>query len=245
MAHSPLAQFEIKPIHELPPFFGYDISFTNSSLFMVLAIMGAWMFFALAMRRQALIPGRWQSMAEGTYGFVQGVVRENAGEAGMRYFPFIFTLFLFILFMNLLGMVPYSFTPTSHIITTFGMSFVVFAGITLVAIIKQGPIGFLKHFIPSGMPIALIPMILLIELVSYIARPFSLAIRLAANMIAGHILLKVIAGFVFPLGIFGIAPLVFSTLITGLEVFVALLQAYVFALLSSIYLGEALADEHH
>lgn len=242
---SPLAQFQIEPIHELPPLFGYDVSFTNSSLFMVLAIVTAWAFFFLGMRRAALVPGRWQSMAEGTYNFIGDLVKENAGHEGMKYFPFMLTLFLFILFMNLLGMVPYSFTPTSHIIVTLGMSLIVFLGVTLIAIAKQGLIGFLKHFIPSGMPVVLIPLILVIELVSYLSRPLSLSIRLAANMIAGHTLLKVLAGFVFPLGIFGIAPLLFATVITGFEIFIAILQAYVFALLSTIYLSEALADNHH
>lgn len=247
MAHSPLAQFEITPIHELPPLFGYDVSFTNSSLFMVVAIIVAWAFFALGMRGRSLVPGRWQSLAEGTYGFVGNMVKDNAGQAGMKYFPFILTLFLFILFMNLLGMVPYSFTPTSHIVTTFGMSLVVFIGVTLVAIAAQGPVGFIKHFIPAGVPLVLAPLIMVIEMVSYLARPFSLAIRLAANMIAGHTLLKVIAGFVFPLGVFGIAPLLFVTAMTGFEIFIAILQAYVFALLSTIYLSEALAGhaDHH
>lgn len=245
MANSPLAQFEIKPLYELPSLFGYDIAFTNSSLFMAAAVIATWVFFTLGMRRQALIPGRLQSMAEGTYEFVGGIIRDNAGHDGMKYFPFTLTLFLFILFMNLLGMVPYSFTPTSHIVVTFGMSSIVFLGITLIAIAKKGLGGFLKHFIPDGMPVILIPLIMLIEMVSYLARPFSLAIRLAANMIAGHTLLKIICGFVFPLGLFGIAPLLFAMVMTGFEIFIAILQAYVFALLSTLYLSEAIADHHH
>ena len=243
-AESPLAQFEVSPIFALPRLAGIDMSLTNSSAMMLVSVLVATLFFAIGMRKKAVVPGRLQSLTELTYQFVGGIVDENAGHAARKYFPFILTLFLLILFMNLLGMVPYSFTPTSHIIVTFGMSATVFLGVTMVAIIAQGPVGFFKHFIPEGMPIVLIPIILVIELVSYLARPFSLAIRLAANMIAGHTLLKVIAGFVLPLGIFGIAPLLFSTVMVGFEIFIAILQAYVFALLSTIYLSEALAEHH-
>ena len=241
---SPLAQFEVLPIIALPKLAGVDMSLTNSSGMMLVAVLVATLFFVVGMRKQAMVPGRAQSLTEVTYQFALGIVDQNAGHAGRKYFPFILTLFLLILFMNLLGMVPYSFTPTSHIIVTFGMSLTVFFGVTAVAIITQGPVAFFKHFVPAGMPLILVPLILLIELVSYLARPLSLSIRLAANMIAGHTLLKVIAGFVFSMGIFGIAPLLFSTFMIGFEIFIAILQAYVFALLSTIYLSEALEDHH-
>lgn len=242
--HSPLAQFEVKTIYSLPELFGIDMSLTNSALWMLIAVAAAFLFYAVAMRKRAVVPGRMQALAEMTYDFVDDIVVENAGHRGEKYFPFIFTLFLFILFMNLCGMLPYSFTPTSHIVVTFGMAIVVFFGVTLIGLIAQGPVGFFKHFVPEGLPILIAPLVFLIELVSYLSRPFSLAIRLAANMTAGHTLMKVIAGFVLPLAIFGVAPMLFLVFMTGFEIFVAILQAYVFTLLSCIYLGEALADHH-
>jgi len=242
--HSPLAQFEIKTIYALPEVYGIDMSLTNTALWMLLSILGVGLFFALAMRKRAVVPGRMQSLAEMTYEFVEGIVDENAGHAGRKFFPFIFTLFLFVLFMNLFGMLPYAFTPTSHIIVTFALGALVFLGVVVVGLIKQGPVGFFKHFIPEGLPLLLIPLVFAIELVSYLSRPFSLGIRLAANMTAGHTMMKVIAGFVVPLGVFGVAPVAFLVFMTGFEIFVAILQAYVFALLACMYLGEALADHH-
>ncbi len=243
--HSPIAQFEITPIFSLDPVFGYNLSFTNSSLFMVLAVLSVWLFFSLAMRQRALVPGRWQSLAEVTYQFVDGIVEENIGHQGRRYFPYIFSLFLFVLAGNLLGMVPYSFTFTSHIMTTFALGALVFVGVTVVGIIHQGPVKFFAHFVPAGLPLWIVPVVFVIELISFLSRPFSLGIRLAANMMAGHTLLKVIAGFVVPLGIFGVAPMVFLVLLTGFEIFIAILQAYIFTLLSSMYLAEALHQEEH
>lgn len=244
MSENPLSQFAVKPLATFDVA-GTTLTLTNSAQFMLMAVAAIALFFAYANRKKAMVPGRMQSLGEVMYEGIHGMVEDNAGHRAEKFFPFIFTLFLFILFMNLLGMVPFSFTPTSHLIVTFGMSSVVFLGVTLTAIIIQGPGKFFKHFVPSGMPMVLIPMIFLIELVSYFARPLSLAIRLAANMIAGHTLLHVIAGFVVPLGIFGVAPLLFSTFLIGFETFIAILQAYVFALLSTIYLSEALADNDH
>ncbi len=243
--HNPITQFEISPIFSFEPVLGYNFSFTNSSLFMVLSVLGVWLFFTLAMRARATVPGRWQSLAEVTYQFVDGIVEENAGTKARKYFPFIFSLFLFVLFCNLLGMLPYSFTVTSHIIVTFALGALVFTGVTIIGMIHQGPVKFFKHFIPEGLPLWIIPVVFVIELISFLSRPFSLGIRLAANMMAGHTLLKVIAGFVVPLGIFGIAPMVFLILLTGFEIFIAILQAYIFTLLSSMYLAEALHDEEH
>lgn len=242
--HGPLDQFSVAPIYELPALFGIDASITNSALFMLLAVLLTVVLFLVAMRKRATVPGRAQSLAEITYQFVEGIVDENVGHDGKKYFPFIFTLFLFILSVNLLGLVPYSFAPTSHIIVTFGMGAFVFLGITLIALVKKGPIGFFKHFIPEGLPLVMAPLMLVIELVSYLSRPFSLGIRLAANIAAGHTLMKVIAAFVFPLGLFGVLPIAFLMFMTGLEIFVAILQAYVFTLLSCMYLGEALSDHH-
>jgi F-type H+-transporting ATPase subunit a len=243
--HNPLEQFTVSPLLKLPSVYGIDATLTNSALFMLLSVVAITLFYMIAMRKRAQVPGRLQSIAEIFYQFVHGIVEENTGHTGMKYFPFILSLFLFILFMNLLGLIPFAFTPTSHVIVTFGMGAFVFIAITLIGIIKKGPIGFFKHFIPEGLPLVLIPVLLLIELVSYMARPFSLAIRLMANMAAGHTLMQVIGGFVVPLGLFGVLPIAFLVFMTGLEFFVAMLQAYIFTLLSCMYLGEALADDHH
>lgn len=245
MSANPLEQFEVQPVLALPSIGGVDASLTNSSLVMLIAVAAITLFFTYSMRRRAMIPGRMQSLAEMSYEFVDGIVHENAGHGGKKFFPFIFTLFLFILFMNLLGLMPFSFAPTSHIIITFGMGAFVFLGITLVAMIKQGPIGFFKHFVPEGLPLVLAPLMFVIEMVSYLSRPFSLGIRLAANIAAGHTLMAVIGTFVVPLGVvFAFLPIAFLTLMTALEIFVAILQAYVFTLLSCMYLGEALAEHH-
>ena len=247
--HGPLDQFAVSPVYKLPHIFGIDGSVTNSSAVMLLSVFVLFLFFTIALRKRAVVPGRMQSLAEVMYTFVRGVIGENAGEAGLKYMPFIFTLFLFILGMNLMGLLPYSFAPTSHIVVTLCLGAFTFVGITLIGIIKKGPIGFFKHFIPAGIPIFIAPMIFLIEIVSYMARPFSLGLRLAANMIAGHTLIHVIAGFVIPLSALSIVaallPVLFLVFMTGLEVFVAILQAYIFALLCCMYLGEALADDHH
>lgn len=244
--HSPLHQFEVTPVLVLPQLFGYDVSITNSSMFMIISVVAVMLFFAVATAKKAMVPGRLQSLAEIIYQFIENMLGETAGEKAKKFFPFFLTLFLFILFMNLLGMVPYSFTPTSHLIVTFTLAILVFLGVTITGMVHQGPINFLKHFAPEGMPFILLPLIVIIEIVSYLARPFSLSIRLAANMMAGHTLTKVVAGFVFPLGLIaGIAPLLFLVALTGFEIFVAILQAYVFALLSTIYLSEALADNTH
>lgn len=243
--HSPLEQFEIKPLYELPTYYGVDLSITNSALFMILSVLAVFFFFTIAMRKKAMVPGRLQSFAEVIYQFAHGIVVENAGRGGLKFFPFLFTLFLFILTINLLGMLPYSFTPTSHIIVTLGLGAMVFTFVVIIGLIRQGPIGFFAHFVPPGVPVFILPLLFVIEMISFLSRPFSLAIRLAANIGAGHTLMKVIAGFVLPMGIFGVLPLAFNVFMTGLEIFVAILQAYVFTLLSCLYLGEALAEHHH
>ncbi len=243
-SHGPLEQFAVSPIIQLPTTFGIDTSITNSALFMLLGVLVTILVFVFATRRRATIPGRMQSMAEITYQFVHGIVEENAGKAGLKYFPFLFSLFLFVLFVNFIGMVPKSFAPTSQIIVTLGMGAFVFLCITLIALVKQGPIGFFKHFVPAGLPLWIAPVMFLIEMVSYLSRPFSLGIRLAANMTAGHTLIHVIAAFVAPLALFGILPIAFLVFMTGFEFFVAILQAYVFTMLCCMYLGEAI-EEHH
>lgn len=245
--HSPLAQFEIKPLIQLPQVAGYDISFTNSSLFMVAAVAAVAMFFSYGMRKRALVPSRWQSLAEMMYEFVAKMLHDNVGHEGRKYFGFIFTTFVFVLTCNLLGMIPYSFTVTSHIAVTFAMAAFIFVGVTLVAIVKHGA-KFFGFFLPAGVPLVMAPLMYVIELFAYLARPVSLSVRLAANMMAGHTMLKVIAGFVITLGaaeavalnVTSLAPMIFLTALTGFEVFVALLQAYIFTVLTCIYLNDAL-----
>ena len=243
-AHGPMHQFLIQRFTAGPKFLGYDASFTNSSLFMLIAVVLITLFFFVAMRGRSLVPTRMQSMAELVYEFVANMVRSNIGEAGMKYFPFVFTLFIFILVLNLLGMLPYSFTVTSHIIVTFALAATVFLVVTAIGFIKHG-FGFLKLFVPHGVPIWLMPIIVPIELISYLIRPVSLSVRLFANMMAGHTMLKVFGSFVVGLGaVGGWAPLAFMVPFTGLEVVVAALQAFIFSVLTCIYLNDAI-NMHH
>ncbi len=243
-AFNPLSQFEV---HALVPIKlgGFDASFTNSSLFMVLAIASATVFLVGGMSRHALVPGRWQSMAELSYELVANMVRDNVGHEGRQYFPFIFTLFMFIVFANALGLLPFGlvalhgFTVTSHIIVTFALAVVVFIGVTIVGIVKHG-FRFFTFFVPKGVPLAMMPLLVPIEVLSYLARPVTLSLRLFANMMAGHTMLAVFAAFVLLLGIWGVAPFVVIVLLMALEIVVVMLQAYVFTILTCLYLNDAL-----
>ena len=236
--HSPLEQFVINRIAEFEVG-GLDLSFTNSSAFMVLAVIIGSGILILGMRRGALVPGRMQSIAELSYEFIAGLIRDTVGSEGRRYFPIIFTLFMFILVGNLLGMVPYSFTFTSHIIVTFALAAVVFIGVTILAVVKHG-MHFFSFFVPPGAPLYMWPLLIPIEVISYLSRPISLSVRLFANMLAGHTLIKVIAGFIAVLGVFGILPFALVVALTGLEILIAFLQAYVFAILTCLYINDAL-----
>lgn len=237
-------QFEIKRLIPLE-LFGYDVSFTNASLFMVIALLLIPLFYLVAMNRRALVPGRLQSTAELSYEFIANMVRDIVGEGGMKYFPWVFTIFMFILVLNLLGLMPYSFTVTSHIIVTFALAAMVWLIITAIGFMNHG-IGFLKLFVPDGVPWWLMPIIVVIELISYLIRPISHSVRLFANMMAGHAMLKVFAGFVIGLGLLGgWAPLVFLVGFTGLELVVAFLQAFIFTVLTCIYLNDAVNMHHH
>jgi F-type H+-transporting ATPase subunit a len=218
---------------------GLDLSFTNSALFMVVALALVTGFLILGMRRGALVPGRWQCAAELSYEFIAGLIRDTVGAEGRRYFPIVFSLFMFILVGNLLGMVPYSFTFTSHIIVTFALAAVVFIGVTILGFVKHG-MRFFGMFVPPGAPIAMWPLLIPIEVISYLSRPISLSVRLFANMLAGHTLVKVIAGFIGIMGVFGILPLAVVVALTGLEILIAFLQAYVFAILTCLYINDAL-----
>ena len=241
---SPLSQFEIKKIIPIEAF-GYDISFTNSALAMLLTVILMIIFMLFGLNKSSIIPTRSQSILESTYEFIANMIGDNIGKEGLKYFSFIFTLFLFILLGNVLGMFPYSFTWTSHIIVTFAIAFVIFLGVTLIAILKHGLVKFLGFFAPSGVPKPMLLLLIPIEIISYLSRPISLSVRLFANMMAGHTLLKVIGGFVFVLGantfiIGGALPLAFLIALTGLEIVIAFLQAYVFAILTCLYINDAI-----
>ena len=239
----PLHQFEISSIVDLN-FKGIDISFTNSALSMVISVLLSTVIFYLGSRKNPNIPGKLQVFVEMSYDFIANMVRDNVGSGGKVFFPFIFTLFLFILFGNILGMVPYNFTYTSHIIVTFGLAGFIFIAVTLIGIIKHG-INFIKFFVPSGVPIALLPILIPIELISYFVRPISLSLRLFANMMAGHTMLKVFASFIVLLGFLGgWAPLLLVVVLTGFEIMIADLQAYVYTILCCLYLNDALHLHH-
>ena len=236
--HSPLAQFTVErlvPIH----LGSLDISYTNAALLMTIAVALATLLLVGATMRAALVPGRLQSIAELLYEFVAGMVRDNVGQEGQEYFPLVFSLFIFILFGNLLGLIPYSFTFTGQIVVTFALALFVFAFVTVIAFIRHG-IRFFTFFFPPGAPIVMAPLLIPIEIISYLTRPVSLSLRLFANMLAGHTMLAVFAGFTVALGLFGFLPLSFNVALIALEVVINLLQAYVFAILTCLYLSDAI-----
>lgn len=239
MSLDPLHQFQIKPYIPIE-IAGYDLSFTNSSLFMVLAAAGTIAFMSAGINHRALIPGRLQSAAEMMYEFVANMLKDQTGPKGRQFFPFVFTVFSVVLFGNMLGMVPYSFTYTSHIIVTLTLAMVVFLTVTAVGFLRHG-LHFFSLFAPAGAPAWLLPLIVPIEMLSYLSRPVSLSVRLFANMMAGHTMLKVFAGFSVLMGVgLGVAPLVINIALTGFEILVAFLQAYVFAVLTCVYLRDAI-----
>ena len=246
----PIHQFAINDIVSFGEIGGVNIAFTNSALFMVIVVALIAAFLLLTTSGRGLVPSRLQSMAEISYEFVANMLRESAGTEGMRFFPFVFSLFMFVLFANLIGMVPYFFTVTSHIIITFAMAMAVFLTVIIYGFWRNG-FGFLKLFVPQGVPGVLLPLIVAIEILSFVSRPISLSVRLFANMLAGHITLKVFAGFVISLSAFGAAgyagaiiPLALTVALTALEFLVAFLQAYVFAILTCMYLNDAIHPSH-
>ena len=234
----PLEQFKIEPLIPLH-IGGFDVSYTNSALFMTVAVILITALLVLGVRRGALVPGRWQSIAEMSYEFVADMVETNAGHGAEPYFPFVFSLFMFVLFANLLGLIPYSFTVTSHIIVTFALAAFVFIGVTIIGIARHGT-HFLRLFVPEGVPLVLLFLLVPIELLSYFIRPFTLSIRLFANMLAGHTMLAIFGGFAASVGLLAFLPTAINIAILGLEVLVAALQAYVFAILTCLYLRDAL-----
>jgi F-type H+-transporting ATPase subunit a len=244
MANNPMQQFSVHKIGPQIKIAGIDLSFTNASLFMLISASIILLFLFLGTRDKKIVPNKIQLIAEMFYTFVAKMISDTAGSKAKPYFPFIFSLFMFVLFCNMLGMLPYSFTVTSHIIVTLIMAIFIFVAVTVIGFLKHG-FGYLKLFVPSGVPMVLLPLITIIEIISYLSRPVSLSVRLFANMMAGHTMLKVFGGFVISLGMLGgWLPLGFSVALTGLEILVAFLQAYVFAILTCIYLNDAL-NLHH
>ena len=239
-----MTQFNVHRIGPEIKVGAFDISFTNASLFMIISSVAILLIFSLGSKKNSLLPNKIQLLAELSYTFVSKMISDTAGSKAKPYFAFIFSLFMFVLFCNMFGMIPYTFTVTSHIIVTFVLASFIFIGVTIVGFIKHG-FGYLKLFVPSGVPVVLLPLIVIIEIISYLSRPVSLSVRLFANMMAGHTMMKVFGGFVISLGIVGgWLPLSFSVALTGLEILVAFLQAYVFAILTCIYLNDAL-NLHH
>ncbi len=244
MAANPMSQFDVYRIGPEIKVGAFDISFTNASLFMIISTVSILLVFTLGSKRNSILPNKIQLLAELSYTFVAKMISDTAGSKAKPYFTFIFSLFMFVLFCNMFGMIPYTFTVTSHIIVTFILASFIFIGVTIIGFIKHG-FGYLKLFVPSGVPAVLLPLIVVIEIISYLSRPISLSVRLFANMMAGHTMMKVFGGFVISLGLVGgWLPLSFSVALTGLEILVAFLQAYVFAILTCIYLNDAL-NLHH
>ena len=243
----PMEQFAIKTLHPINAG-GYDVSFTNSSLWMAIALVGVGIFMFVGTASPKLVPGRWQAAVEYLYDFVRKMLDENVGPEGRRFAPLIFSVFIFVLACNLLGLIPWvgSFTPTSHIAVTLGLAALVFTIVCVVGFARHG-LHFFSLFWPHGSGVALGAFVFVIEFLSFLSRPFTLAIRLFANMTAGHVLLKVFGTFVVALGSFGSLPYVFGILplgvniaLSALEVLIAVVQAYVFALLASLYLNDAI-----
>jgi F-type H+-transporting ATPase subunit a len=247
---------KVDPIHQfgLTNIFSFGgeggFAFTNSALFMVLTVGLIVIFLLGSTAGRRLVPGRAQVVSELLYDFVANMVKGAAGSEGMKFFPFVFSLFMFVLVANLLGLFPYFFTITSHIIVTFGLAALVIGTVVVYGFMKHG-FGFLKLFVPHGVPVFLLPLVVLIEVISFVSRPVSLSVRLFANMLAGHITLKVFSGFVVSLSAFGfvgvagaVMPLAMAVALTALEFLVAFLQAYVFAVLTCMYLNDALHPGH-
>jgi len=250
MTIDPIHQFRIENLMPMMSMGGHDISFTNSALFMLIIVAAVSILLIGATARRAVAPGRLQSVAELSYEFVANTVRSSAGNEGMKFFPFVFTLFMFVLFANLIGLIPYSFTVTSQIIITAALALLVFVVVVGYGFWKNG-LHFLNLFVPKGVPKYILPAIVVIEVLSFLSRPVSHSVRLFANMLAGHITLQVFAGFIIMLAGFGVLgwfgaalPFIMVVMLTALELLVAFLQAYVFAILTCIYLNDAIHPGH-
>ena len=236
--HSPLDQFEINPLVNFE-IGGVDLAFTNSSISMVITVLFITLFLTLTVNPRSIVPSRMQLISELCYNFIAQLLNDTVGDQGKRYFPFVFSIFMFVLIGNMVGMIPYQFTFTSHIIVTFALATVVFVGVTILGFVNHC-IRFFTFFYIPGVPFYMHPLLIPIEVISYLSRPISLSVRLFANMLAGHTLLKVFAGFVVSMPFFtGVLPLTFIVALTGLEILIAFLQAYVFAILTCLYINDA------
>src|SRR5580658_8189235 len=250
MQVDPIHQFQIHDMVPMMDIGGRDIAFTNSALVMFIIVGAVSLLMIGASSSRSIVPGRLQSIAEMSYEFVANTVRSSAGNEGMKFFPFVFTLFMFVLFANMIGLIPYSFTVTSQLIVTATLALSVFFIVVIYGFWRNG-LGFLKLFVPKGVPIYILPAIVVIEVLSFISRPISHSVRLFANMLAGHITLQVFAGFIIMLAGFGVVgwfgaalPLLLVIMLTALEFLVAFLQAYVCAILTCIYLNDAIHPGH-
>lgn len=238
---SPLEQFTIKPLIPIN-IGGYNVSFTNSSLFMVITVLSIVLLFSFCLRKRTIVPSTSQSLVESAYDFIHNLLYNSTGKDGLKYFSFIFSLFLFIAFGNFLGLFPYSFTFTSHLAAVGCLSLLALT-FNIIVGIKVKKWSYLRTFLPRGIPIALAPLVVPIEAISLLSKPFSLTVRLVANMTVGHIMLKILAGFIVALGLGGVVPLLFDACIIIFEMFIAVLQAYIYTVLSCIYLSDAI--HHH
>ncbi len=251
MATDPIHQFQIVNLFPIAKIGNTEIAFTNSAAFMLTAVVAITAFLVIGTARRSLVPSRLQSAAELSYEFVANTVRGTAGAEGMKFFPFVFTLFMFILTVNMIGLIPYTFTVTSHIIVTAALAITVFLTVLIYGLWRHG-LHFFNLFVPKGVPIYILPLIVFIEVLSFISRPISHSVRLFANMLAGHITLKVFAGFIVLMGgslgaigwAGGVLPFAMIVILTALETLVAFLQAYVFAILTCIYLNDAIHPGH-
>ena len=250
MAVDPIEQFQIHNLFPIAKIGNTEIAFTNSAAFMLVAVLGLTAFLVMATAGRNLVPSRLQSAAEIAYEFVATTVRSTAGSEGMKFFPFVFSIFMFVLTLNMLGLIPYAFTVTSHIIVTAALALTVFFTVLIYGLVRHG-LHFFNLFVPKGVPIYILPLIVAIEILSFLSRPISHSVRLFANMLAGHITLKVFASFIIMLSAFGfvgwigaIIPFAMTVALTALEVLVAFLQAYVFAILTSMYLNDAIHPSH-
>ncbi len=239
---SPMHQFVIGKFGEWQ-IAGLDFAFSKAAVFMLVSVVFIAVFLMLTTSRRALVPGRWQCLSEIWYEFIADMVKEIVGSEGRRYFPFVFSIFSFIVVLNLLGMLPYSYTVTSHIAVTGALAIMVFVLVSAIALSRHG-LHFFTFFVPKGVPVAMLVLVVPIEVLSYFMRPVSHSVRLFANMTAGHTMLKVFGGFVVKMGIFGVLPLALITALIGLEFAIAFLQAYVFTILTCLYLNDAIHLEH-
>ena len=243
-SHDPMHQFEIQTVNGFEwNLFGFDISITNSTLAMFGIVSLLMAALSILVAKLSIIPNKRQSTAEVMYNFIKSLVSNNISSGGTKFTPLIFSLFFFIFTANAFGLLPYAFTITSHIAVTAALACIIFLMNLSIGIYKNGPIGFFTNLVPSGVPKAFAPLMLIIEFFAYLARPVTLAVRLAVNMVAGHTMMKVIAGFVASMGAFGLVPVLFNSALVGFEFFVAGLQAYIFSMLACIYINDALS--HH